>query len=178
MPIYGIIFPHRRAAAGAFHGNWKTFGQFLPSSFRRITASAHRKNCVALGVIRQLFPSRSLIFFKYSFGRSFHSRAPCRSLCSPPALPAGRFGLRPRPRWGHASLRDRSLRSPAGKRDSAAHFGGGVRYVAHSMVGSLSPALLCARSSTFSLRCLSPPSPPQLARGILKPCGLGCFGVA
>ena len=41
MPIYGIIFPHRRAAAGAFPGNWKTFGQFLPSLFRRITASAH-----------------------------------------------------------------------------------------------------------------------------------------
>ena len=42
--------------------------------------------------------------------------APCRSLCSPPTLPAGRFGLRPRPHWGHASLRDSSLRSPAGKR--------------------------------------------------------------
>ena len=38
--------------------------------------------------------------------------APCRSLCSPPTLPAGRFGLRPRPHWGHASLRDSSLRSP------------------------------------------------------------------
>ena len=42
--------------------------------------------------------------------------APCRSLCSPPTFPAGRFGLRPRPHWGHASLRDSSLRSPAGKR--------------------------------------------------------------
>ena len=42
--------------------------------------------------------------------------APYRSLCSPPTLPAGRFGLRPRPHWGHASLRDSSLRSPAGKR--------------------------------------------------------------
>ena len=42
--------------------------------------------------------------------------APCRSLCSPPTLPAGRFGLRPRPHWGHASLRDGSLRSPAEKK--------------------------------------------------------------
>ena len=48
--------------------------------------------------------------------------APCRSLCSPPTLPAGRFGLRPRPHWGHASLRDSSLRSPAGKKPYIAHF--------------------------------------------------------
>ena len=53
--------------------------------------------------------------------------APCRSLCSPPTLPAGRFGLRPRPHWGHASLRDSSLRSPAGKKASIAHFAGGAR---------------------------------------------------
>ena len=48
--------------------------------------------------------------------------APYRSLCSPPTLPAGRFGLRPRPHWGHASLRDSSLRSPAGKKPFNAHF--------------------------------------------------------
>ena len=48
--------------------------------------------------------------------------APYRSLCSPPTLPAGRFGLRPRPHWGHASLRDSSLRSPAGKKPFTAHF--------------------------------------------------------
>ena len=48
--------------------------------------------------------------------------APYRSLCSPPTLPAGRFGLRPRPHWGHASLRDSSLRSPAGKKPFIAHF--------------------------------------------------------
>ena len=48
--------------------------------------------------------------------------APCRSLCSPPTLPAGRFGLRPRPHWGHASLRDSSLPSPAGKKPYIAHF--------------------------------------------------------
>ena len=44
--------------------------------------------------------------------------APCRSLCSPPTLPAGRFGLRPRPHWGHASLRDSSLRSPARREEA------------------------------------------------------------
>ena len=48
--------------------------------------------------------------------------APCRSLCSPPTFPAGRFRLRPRPHWGHASLRDSSLRSPAGKKPLIAHF--------------------------------------------------------
>ena len=53
--------------------------------------------------------------------------APYRSLCSPPTLPAGRFGLRPRPHWGHASLRDSSLRSPAGKKALIAHFAGGAR---------------------------------------------------
>ena len=61
--------------------------------------------------------------------------APCRSLCSPPTLPAGRFGLRPRPHWGHASLRDSSLRSPAGKKALIAHFDGGARNVARNGVG-------------------------------------------
>ena len=98
--------------------------------------------------------------------------APYRSLCSPPTLPAGRFGLRPRPHWGHASLRDSSLRSPAGKKPLIAHFDGGARYVARSMVGQLSPAIRRAPNSPFSavkmggpfsLRCLSPPSPPQSA---------------
>ena len=67
-------------------------------------------------------------------------RSPCRSLCSPPTLPAGRFGLRPRPHWGHASLRDSSLRSPAGKKPSIAHFAGGVRNVVRNLVGQLTPS--------------------------------------
>ena len=88
-----------------------------------------------------------------------------RSLCSPPTLPAGRFGLRPRPHWGHASLRDSSLRSPAGKKPFTAHFDGGARYVARSMIGQISPAIRRAPNSPFSavkmggpfsLRCLSP----------------------
>ena len=91
--------------------------------------------------------------------------APCRSLCSPPTLPAGRFGLRPRPHWGHASLRDSSLRSPAGKKASIAHFAGGARYVARALIGQISLAIVRAPNSPFSavkmggpfsLRCLSP----------------------
>ena len=91
--------------------------------------------------------------------------APYRSLCSPPTLPAGRFGLRPRPHWDHASLRDSSLRSPAGKKASIAHFGGGARNVARNGVGQRSPtsgARSCSPFSAvkmggpFSLRCLSP----------------------
>ena len=61
--------------------------------------------------------------------------APYRSLCSPPTLSAGRFGLRPRPHWGHASLRDSLLRSPAGKKALIAHFDGGARNVARNGVG-------------------------------------------
>ena len=58
-----------------------------------------------------------------------------------------------------------SLRSPAGKKPFIAHFGGGARYVARSMVGQLTPTIVRARSSPFSavkmggpfsLRCLSP----------------------
>ena len=94
--------------------------------------------------------------------------APCRSLCSPPTLPAGRFGLRPRPHWGHASLRDSSLRSPAGKKASIAHFAGGAHNVARNGVRQLPPspgARSCSPISAvkmegpFSLRCLSPLCP-------------------
>ena len=111
-------------------------------------------------------------------------RSPCRSLCSPPTLPAGRFGLRPRPHWGHASLRDSSLRSPAGKKASTAHFDGGARNVARNEVGQLSHTLMRARARLFP-----PPkwaglfpsaayrrsASPQLALGRLKCRCLGCF---
>ena len=65
-----------------------------------------------------------------------------------------------------------SLRSPAGKKPLIAHFAGGARYVARSMIGQISPAIRRAPNSPFSaikmggpfsLRCLSPPSPPQSA---------------
>ena len=100
--------------------------------------------------------------------------APCRSLCSPPTLPAGRFGLRPRPHWGHASLRDSSLRSPAGKKPLIAHFAGGARYVARTLIGKISLAIARAPNSPFSavkmggpfsLRCLSPLCSPAVGTG-------------
>ena len=112
--------------------------------------------------------------------------APYRSLCSPPTLPAGRFGLRPRPHWGHASLRDSSLRSPAGKR---------------LLLPILTAGLAMSRAmklTGFHIRAerararLFPPSKwaglfpfaayrrsafPQLALGRLNQCELGCYGV-
>ena len=58
-----------------------------------------------------------------------------------------------------------SLRSPAGEKPLIAHFAGGARYVARSMIGQISPAIRRAPNSPFSavkmggpfsLRCLSP----------------------
>ena len=80
-----------------------------------------------------------------------------------------------------------SLRSPAGKKPLIAHFAGGARYVARSMIGQISPAIRRAPNSPFSaikmggpfsLRCLSPPSPLRSAWGIRNPCRLGRFDVA
>ena len=108
--------------------------------------------------------------------------APCRSLCSPPTLPAGRFGLRPRPHWGHASLRDSSLRSPAGKKALIAHFDGGARNVARNEVDRLSHtggARSCSPISAvkiggpFSLRCLSPLGSPTVGVGHTQMAMLG-----
>ena len=113
--------------------------------------------------------------------------APCRSLCSPPTLPAGRFGLRPRPPWGPASLRDRSLRSPAGKRLLLPILSAGLAMSRAMDLDSYHTGAERARARLF------PPSkwaglfpsaayrrsaPPQLAWGGLTPCGLGCFVVA
>ena len=113
--------------------------------------------------------------------------APCRSLCSPPTLPAGRFGLRPRPHWGHASLRDSSLRSPAGKKPFIAHFAGGARNVARNLVGQLTPSTVRAPVLIFfrrqNGRAFFPPLPiaALLHRGWRlansKECQLGCFDV-
>ena len=103
--------------------------------------------------------------------------APYRSLCSPPTLPAGRFGLRPRPHWGHASLRDSSLRSPAGKRLLLPILTAGLAMSRAMGLGSFHQLLERARARLF------PPSkwaglfpsaayrrsaPPQLALGRLK----------
>ena len=111
--------------------------------------------------------------------------APYRSLCSPPTLPAGRFGLRPRPHWGHASLRDSSLRSPAGKKPLIAHFAGGARYVARTLIGKISLAI--ARSELaffrrqngrafFPLLPIAALLPRSWHWADSKKCKLGCFG--
>ena len=107
--------------------------------------------------------------------------------------------------WAHAPSRPKfrpavalravlvlgSLRSPAGKKASTAHFDGGARYVARSMVGQIPHAIVRARSSPFSavkmggpfsLRCLSPLCSPAVGGGQAYPLrggmlrrGLGIF---
>ena len=89
------------------------------------------------------------------------------------ARPASRRGLRPAVAL-RAVLVLGSLRSPAGKKASTAHFDGGARYVARSMVGQITHAIVRARSSPFSavkmggpfsLRCLSPLCSPAVGVG-------------
>ena len=79
----------------------------------------------------------------------------------------------------------------SGKKASTAHFDGGARYVARSIVGQLTPTIVRARSSPFSavkmggpfsLRCLSPLFFPAVGVGQAYPlqvgrfsCGLGIF---
>ena len=89
------------------------------------------------------------------------------------ARPASRRGLRPAVAL-RAVLVLGSLRSPARKKPFIAHFGGGARYVARSMIGQITPAIVRARSSPFSavkmggpfsLRCLSPLCSPAVGVG-------------
>ena len=77
-----------------------------------------------------------------------------------------------------------SLRSPAGKKASIAHFDGGARNVARNGVGQLSPALgarSCSPFSAvkmgrpFSLRCLSPLCSPAADAGQTQMAVLGMF---
>ena len=79
-----------------------------------------------------------------------------------------------------------SLRSPAGKKASIAHFGGGARYVARSGVGQFTPTIVRARSSPFSavkmggpfsLRCLSPLCSPAVGVGHTQHLQVGDFNV-
>ena len=66
----------------------------------------------------------------------------------------------------------------SGKKPFIAHFGGGARYVARSMIGQITPAIVRARSSPFSavkmggpfsLRCLSPLCSPAVGCGHTYP---------
>ena len=79
----------------------------------------------------------------------------------------------------------------SGKKASNAHFDGGARYVARSVVGQLTPTVVRARSSpfsavkmggSFSLRCLSPLCSPAVGVGQAYPlrvgmlrCGMNIF---
>ena len=80
----------------------------------------------------------------------------------------------------------------SGKKPFIAHFGGGARYVARSIVGQITHAIVRARSSPFSavkmggpfsLRCLSPLCSPAVGggqayplRGGMVSCWLAEFG--
>ena len=75
----------------------------------------------------------------------------------------------------------------SGKKASIAHFDGGARYVARSMVKLTTFTFVRARAHSFPLskRARLFPSaayrrsaPPQSAWGKLTPCGVGYFGVA
>ena len=97
------------------------------------------------------------------------------------ARPASRRGLRSAGAL-RAVLDLGSLRSPAGKKASIAHFDGGARNVARNGVGQLSPALgarSCSPFSAvkmggpFSLRCLSPLCSPAGGTGHTQMAVLG-----
>ena len=80
----------------------------------------------------------------------------------PTSLCAVGFGLREPFGLSSTSVR---FAHPSGKKPFTAHFAGGARYVARSMIGQISPAIRRAPNSPFSavkmggpfsLRCLSP----------------------
>ena len=139
------------------------------------------------------------------------NRADCLPRGKPPARSAERFpcgGLTRRlrrglglavPRGAHTFLsvakekcaKESQRHGDSGKKPFIAHFGGGARYVARSMVGQLTPTIVRARSSPFSaakmggpfsLRCLSPLCPGAVGVGHTYPlrvgmlrCGLRIF---
>ena len=72
----------------------------------------------------------------------------------------------------------------SGKKPFIAHFGGGARYVARSIVGQITHAIVRARSSPFSavkmggpfsLRCLSPLCSGTVGCGHTHPLQVGMF---
>ena len=101
-----------------------------------------------------------------------------------------------RERWGYRpergvlsfeakeSTKESRRHGDSGKKASTAHFDGGARYVARSMVGQITHAIVRARSSPFSavkmgglfsLRCLSPLCSPAVGVGHTYLLRLGCF---
>ena len=128
-------------------------------------------------------------------GRSHFSFDGERKVCKrKPAARHSRGGPRRYAPWASvcgalwAVLDLGSLRSPAGKKASTAHFDGGARNVARDLVGQITPTLVRAPVLTFFRRqngrafFPSLPNaallPPQLALGILRKCRLGCFTAA
>ena len=134
-------------------------------------------------------------------------RADCLPRGKPPARSAERFpcgGLTRRlrrglglavPRSAHTFLsvakekcaKESQRHGDSGKKASIAHFGGGARYVARSMVGQLTHAIVRARSSPFSavkmggpfsLRCLSPLCSPAVGGGHTYPLQGDMFSAA
>ena len=80
------------------------------------------------------------------------------------------------------STKESQRHGDSGKKALIAHFGGGARYVARNMISQISPTIRRAPNSPFSavkmggpfsLRCLSPPSPPRLAWGMLRETRIG-----
>ena len=74
----------------------------------------------------------------------------------------------------------------SGKKPFIAHFDGGARYVARSIVGQITPTIVRARSSPFSavkmggpfsLRCLSPLCSPAVGVGHTQHLQVGDFNV-
>ena len=98
------------------------------------------------------------------------------------ARPAMRRGLRSAVAPSGLSSTSVRFAHPSGKKPFIAHFDGGARYVARSMVGQLTPTIVRARSSPFSavkmggpfsLRCLSPLCSPAVGVGHTYPLRVG-----
>ena len=90
------------------------------------------------------------------------------------ARPAMRRGLRSAVAPSGLSSTLVRFAHPSGKKPFTAHFAGGARYVARSMIGQISPAIRRAPNSPFSavkmggplsLRCLSPLCSPAVGGG-------------
>ena len=141
---------------------------------------------------------------KPSAKRGSAGRADCLPRGKPFGAPAGAF---PAPRWGltrrlrrrlglavprgaHTFLsvakekcaKESQRHGDSGKKASIAHFDGGARYVARSMVGQITHAIVRARSppfsavkmgGPFSLRCLSPLCSPAVGVGHTYPLRVG-----
>ena len=100
------------------------------------------------------------------------------------ARPAMRRGLRSAVAPSGLSSTLVRFAHPSGKKPFTAHFAGGARYVARSMIGQISPAIRRAPNSPFSavkmggpfsLRCLSPLCSPAVGVVHTYPLRVGRF---